>query len=163
MDRLQRNIKFNRLLHHFGRYINIYCTLHSDSPDDAEELTCKVYEVLLRSIDSMHADTPFQMQRWLHRVMHSTLRRHRLQRRMEYLDEVLEAGTVDEPVTDDNEASETLDELLSLVSADEEALMRKLVAGYTRLEIARDEGISYDALNQRIHRIILKIRNKYKI
>ena len=41
------------MLHHFGRYIIFYCTLHSDSPDDAEELTCKVYEVLLRSMDSV--------------------------------------------------------------------------------------------------------------
>ena len=55
MNRLQRDIKYNRLLREFGRYINMYCTLHTDTPGDAEELAVKVMEAVLGSIEGMHA------------------------------------------------------------------------------------------------------------
>lgn len=46
MNRLQRDIKYNRLLREFGRYINLFCTLYTDTPDDAEVLAVKVMEAV---------------------------------------------------------------------------------------------------------------------
>ena len=162
MNRLQRDIKYNRLLREFGRYINMYCTLHTDTPGDAEELAVKVMEAVLGSIEGMHATSRRQKKRWLHSVMRSTLHRYRQRSGMTSLDEALAAGAIVEPAVAGNDAAETLDDLLALVSPDEEALLRRLVAGYTRHELADELGVSYAALNQRIHRIIVKIRNRYK-
>lgn len=36
----------NRLLREFGWYINLFCTLYTDTPDDAEVLAVKVMEAV---------------------------------------------------------------------------------------------------------------------
>lgn len=148
------------LLHDYGGNIRHYCIVHSDTLYEAQELAQEVMATLWRRMGTLADDsTPRQVNRWLHRVMRSTfldhLRRHPRPRTVP----LAAAEGYDDGQDYD---AELLDALLQHLDADEHRLMDQYLAGYKAAEIAREHKISADAVRQRVHRIILKLRTIYK-
>lgn len=149
------------LLHDYGKQIRRYCISHGDTAYEAQELMQEVMTNLWRRLPSVDADSsPRQLNRWLQRVMHTTfldyLRRHLLRPRTVPLNDADGLG-----LGQDYDA-ELLDALLQHLDDEERCMMERYLAGYNATEISAEHHRSPDAVRQRIHRIILKLRTIYR-
>ena len=125
-----------------------------------EDMVQEVWIALWLRFDQLKTNAPELMQRaWLKRITQSVL--VVLYRRSgpdpERLTPTLFNTLPDSPV----DYAESIDDLMSTLSSDEERMMRMRLKGYDAQEIADEFGMERNAVYVRINRIITKLRRRY--
>lgn len=125
-----------------------------------EDMVQEVWIALWLRFDQLKTNAPELMQRaWLKRITQSVL--VDLYRRSgpdpERLTPTLFNTLPDSPV----DYAESIDDLMSTLSSDEERMMRMRLEGYDAQEIADEFGMERNAVYVRINRIITKLRRRY--
>ena len=125
-----------------------------------EDMVQEVWIALWLRFDQLKTNAPELMQRaWLKRITQSVL--VVLYRRSgpdpERLTPTLFNTLPDSPV----DYAESIDDLMSTLSSDEERMMRMRLEGYDAQEIADEFGMERNAVYVRINRIITKLRRRY--
>ena len=149
------------LLGDFHRHIEHYCVSHSNSRAEADDLMQEVFIAVWNNIDSLHHNsTPRQTNRWLFKVMRTVFIRHLRQqlRHAEPLPEALAATT--EVAEYDKEL---LYELIAHLPSDDQKLLQLRFEGYNNIEIAQQIGLKANTLNQRMSRIVKKMKDIYTL
>lgn len=147
--------RYEALLRSFRRHIEHYCFTHSGSADEAAELVQAVFNKVWNSIGTLSPDSsPQQVNRWMKVVMRSVAGSWFRRKRVETvpLDEA--AQVTDQPAYD----AELLDDLMSHLDAEERILLQERLDGYSSTEIGERHGIKANAVDQRIFRIINKLK-----
>ena len=155
-DDIERTKRYLALLQTFKGHIFNYCYSHSNDEADAEDLMQEIFTAVWQGIPGLRSDSsPRQQNRWLQHVMRTAFFRHLRQR--------LPFATV--PLTPDNDRAddsntehELLDELLGHLTDDERHLVQQRLQGYSYAEIAEQEQLNENAVKQRFHRIINKLK-----
>lgn len=125
-----------------------------------EDMVQEVWIALWLRFDQLKTDAPELMQRaWLKRVTQSVL--VDLYRRAESEPERLTPALVNTLPDTHVDYAESIDDLMSSLSNDEERLMRMRLAGYDAQEIADEFKMERNAVYVRINRIITKLRRRY--
>lgn len=125
-----------------------------------EDMVQEVWIALWLRFDQLKTNAPELMQRaWLKRVTQSVL--VDLYRRSEPESERLTPALVNTLPDTHVDYAESIDDLMSSLSNDEEHLMRMRLAGYDAQEIADEFKIERNAVYVRINRIITKLRRRY--
>lgn len=125
-----------------------------------EDMVQEVWIALWLRFDQLKTNAPELMQRaWLKRVTQSVL--VDLYRRAESESERLTPALVNTLPDTHVDYAESIDDLMSSLSNDEERLMRMRLAGYDAQEIADEFKIERNAVYVRINRIITKLRRRY--
>ena len=125
-----------------------------------EDMVQEVWIALWLRFDQLKTNAPELMQRaWLKRITQSVL--VVLYRRSgpdpERLTPTLFNTLPDSPV----DYAESIDDLMSTLSSDEERMMRMRLEGYDAQEIADEFGMERNAVYVRINRIITKLQRRY--
>lgn len=138
-----------------------YDFAHGDIPR-CKDMVQEVWIMLWLKFDTMTSRTAWQQRLWVRRVTRSVL--VDLYRReagnadilvhLEDLDEDIADGDVRAP----GDVAERIDELFSLLTPDEQHLMRMRLGGHSAGEIATELKIETNAVYQRVNRIITKLR-----
>ena len=120
----------------------------------------EVWIALWLKFDDLKTDvTEWEQRAWVKRVTRSVLvdLYRRSEPESERLTPVL-INTIPDTCVD---YAESIDDLMSSLSNDEERLMRMRLAGYDAQEIADEFKIERNAVYVRINRIITKLRRRY--
>ena len=154
--------RYLRLLNDHEKQIQHFCILHSDSRFEACTLMQEVLEHVWLRFDSLDAtSSPRQINRWLQHVMRSTFIDHLRHWRHHVVNtEPLEAAAGQE--APDNGEMELIDALLCHLNPQERQLVDDHLAGFTHAEIADHHHLTKNAVSQRLHRIVLKLKTIYK-
>lgn len=150
--------RFEALLHDFGRHIKKFCVRRAGSADEASDLAQEVAMAVWESIGDLRADsTPWQLNRWLRRVMQSAVSDYFRHRRVSTVP-IEEASDIPDLPRVDNEL---LNALLQHLDEEERRLMDERLAGYGVAELAERHEVSPNAMSQRFCRMIQKLRQIY--
>lgn len=156
-----RHEKFMALLGTFNKHIEHYCVAHSNSHDEADDLMQEVFIAVWTSIDGLHSDsTPRQVNRWLYKVMRTVFIRH-LRHQPGHgapLSDAMEIATEESEYD-----SELLEELIAHLPADDQELLKFRFMGYSNIEMAQKLGLKVNTLNQRMTRIVKKMKDIYTL
>ncbi len=146
------------LAEHGGQILN-YCCMIGVDLDTTRSLVQEVNIAIWLALDRLDpSSSPRQVNRWIQKVMRHTIYDYCFRRRRistQPLD-----NTIPLPAPD-NADRELLDELVSYLPADDRLLMQQLLDGYSRAEIAAADGITRNAVDQRVHRIVNKMKTIY--
>ena len=136
-----------------------YDFAHGDIPR-CEDMVQEVWIALWLRFDQLKINAPELMQRaWLKRVTQSVL--VDLYRRAESEPERLTPALVNTLPDTHVDYAESIDDLMSTLSDDEERLLRMRLEGYDAQEIADEFKMERNAVYVRINRIITKLRRRY--
>ena len=125
-----------------------------------EDMVQEVWIALWLRFDQLKTNAPELMQRaWLKRVTQSVL--VDLYRRAESEPERLTPALVNTLPDTHVDYAESIDDLMSTLSDDEERLLRMRLEGYDAQEIADEFKMERNAVYVRINRIITKLRRRY--
>lgn len=159
MDRREEDTfgLYAEMLHAFRAHILSFCYRHGRDATDADQLLVAISNAMLNGIASLRADSsPKERNRWLHRLMHHAYADHRRAHPpVVPLDHALDIA-----VESDTDA-ELIESLLQHLDPDERAFLQERLAGYTPAEQSAMHRISRDAVYQRYHRIVQKLKNIY--
>ena len=151
--------RYEALLHDFRRHIEHYCFSRSRSADEAADLVQAVLEKVWNGIGTLRPDsTPRQVNRWLRQVMRSAVSNWFRRGRVATMPLDASAEVMGQQSYD----ADLLDELLAHLNDDERALLQERFAGYTSAEIGEKYGISANAVDQRMLRIVNKLKRIVK-
>ncbi|MBQ8703309.1 MAG: sigma-70 family RNA polymerase sigma factor [Bacteroidales bacterium] len=149
---------YAELLRDFQSHLLSYCYRHSRDEADADQLLVGITNAMLRGVRTLRPDSsPSERNRWLRRLMRQTLADHR--RRQPSFVSIDHA--IDIAVESDADA-ELVESLLQHLNPDERALLQDRLAGFTPSELSGRYNVSVDAIYQRYHRIIKKLKTIYK-
>lgn len=147
--------RYEALVRDFGRHIEHYCFTHSSSAEEAAELVQAVLDKVWSSLGTLSPDSsPRGVNRWLKTVMRSVSGSWFRRRRVETVS-LDEAVLVADKSTYD---AELLDDLLSHLGDEERSLLQERLEGYSSAEIGERHGINANAVDQRMFRIINKLK-----
>ncbi|MBQ3580155.1 MAG: sigma-70 family RNA polymerase sigma factor [Bacteroidales bacterium] len=125
-----------------------------------EDMVQEVWIALWLKFDQLRTDYSERQQRaWVKRVTRSVL--VDLYRRSEPEPERLPALAADTLPTVAVSYADEIDDLMAMLPADDERLMRMRLEGYDAQEIADAFGIERNAVYQRVNRIITKLRKSH--
>lgn len=148
------SLKFSDMLGRYGGHIARYCYFHANSNSEAKDLIQEVEVALWQSLETLRATTPRQTTRWVNSLMRNTVSTHFRRKRLKTVPLEQAVGL---PVADDAEM-EHLESLVAHLEPDEQQLIRLLFDGYSRAEIAAEEGLTVGAIHQRMHRILNRLK-----
>ena len=156
---MERNDAFTALLMRHSKMLWRMCWYRVDGDEErCKDMLQEVYLLLWERFDGLRPDaSPTQERAWVRWQVRSVF--YRVGRRRS-----LDVSTLTDHLADtmpDEETarcSETLDELLSTLNGDERKVIQLYLEGYQGDEIGKRMGVSRDAVYQRMHRIILKLR-----
>ncbi|MBQ6955152.1 MAG: RNA polymerase sigma factor [Bacteroidales bacterium] len=147
--------RYEALLRDFGRHIEHYCFTHCSSAFEASELVQAVLDKVWNGIATLRPDSSSrQVNRWLQKVMRSAAADWFRRRRGHTVPLEATALVADQPSYD----TELLDDLLSYLSDEERVLLQERLDGYSSAEIGERHGIAANAVDQRIFRIVNKLK-----
>lgn len=147
--------RYEALVRDFGRHIEHFCFTHSRSADEAAELVQAVLDKVWSSIGTLSPDSsPRGVNRWLKTVMCSVSGSWFRRRRVETVPLEEAVQMADQPSYD----AELFDDLLSHLNNEERALLQERLDGYSSAEIGERRGIKANAIDQRMFRIINKLK-----
>ena len=160
----EKYYRYLMLLNDYEKHLQHFCLSHTDSRQEACTLMQEIMANIWERWDTHYADaTPQQTNRWLQRIMYSTFIEHLRLWKWKNIDTVL-LDEIPEPEAPDNGDMELLDELLGHLAPQERDIVDDHLAGFTHSEIASRHNITKNAVSQRMHRIIdklKKIKRKY--
>lgn len=147
--------RYEALVCDFGRHIEHYCFIRSHSADEAAELVQAVLDRVWSSIGTLSSDSsPRGVNRWLKTVMRSVAGSWFRRRRVETVPIDEADQMADQPPYD----AELLDDLLSHLDDEERALLQERLDGYSSAEIGLRHDLKANAVDQRMFRIINKLK-----
>ncbi|MBQ8704008.1 MAG: sigma-70 family RNA polymerase sigma factor [Bacteroidales bacterium] len=156
---IDKRIRYLALLRIFQQHIANFCNAHSDSLAEAEDLMQEVFAYLWEKIDQLRPDSTLQQQnRWLHRVMVTTLVRHLRHHPFRHRVSLAAASRL---AADEDSSAELLDDILSVLPPADRQLIDARLQGYSYAEIAETVHSTPEAVKQRVYRIMKTLR-KYK-
>ena len=112
-----------------------------------EDMVQEVWIMLWLKFDTMTGRSEWQQRVWVRRVTHNVL-----------VDLYRKKSPDLEPVTEESDVAERIDDLFSALTPDEQHLMRMRLEGYSAEEIAAGLKIEPNAVYQRVNRIMNKLR-----
>ena len=112
-----------------------------------EDMVQEVWIMLWLKFDTMTGRSEWQQRVWVRRVTRSVL-----------VDLYRKKHPDLEPVTEESDVAERIDDLFSALTPDEQHLMRMRLEGYSAEEIAAGLKIEPNAVYQRVNRIMNKLR-----
>ena len=125
-----------------------------------EDMVQEVWIALWLRFDQLKTNAPELMQRaWVKRITRSVL--VDLYRRSEPESERLTPVLINTIPDTSVDYAESIDDLMSTLSDDEERLLRMRLEGYDAQEIAAEFKMERNAVYVRINRIITKLRRRY--
>lgn len=156
-DNIERQIRYLAMIRIFERHITNFCSVHSDSLAEAEDLMQEVFADLWEKIGQLRADsTPAQQNRWLRRLMITTLVRH-LRHNPFYYHVPLKAAQA--VAVEEDRSAEQLEEILACLAPGDRQVIDARLQGYNYAEIAAMLKTTPEAVKQRVYRI-MKILKK---
>lgn len=126
-----------------------------------EDMVQEVWIVLWLRFDELNEEyNEWQQRVWVKRITRSVLvdLYRRSEPKAEQLTPVLIQTMPDTTIN----LAEDIDELLAMLPAKEERLMRMRLEGYDATEIADEFGINRNAVYQRVNKIMNKLRNRHE-
>ena len=132
-----------------------YDFAHGDIPR-CEDMVQEVWIMLWLKFDTMNSQSEWQQRVWVRRVTRSVLvdlyrKKHP---DLEPVTEEMSASVA----TETSDVAERIDDLFSVLTPDEQRLMRMRLEGYSAEEIAAGLKIESNAVYQRVNRIMNKLR-----
>ena len=153
---IEKRIRYLALIRIFQQHITNFCSVHSDSLAEAQDLMQEVFANLWEKIDQLReGSTPAQQNRWLHRVMVTTLVRHL--RHHPFYRRLPMASAAHLPV-EENHNAELLDDLLSHLDPSDRQVIEARLQGYSFAELAERLHTTPEAVKQRVYRIVKSLR-----
>lgn len=132
-----------------------YDYAHSDIPR-CEDMVQEVWIMLWLKFDTMTGRSEWQQRVWVRRVTRSVL--VDLYRKKSPDLELVSEEMAESVATEESDVAERIDDLFSVLTPDEQRLMRMRLEGYTAEEIASSLNIEQNAVYQRVNRIMNKLR-----
>ena len=122
-----------------------------------EDMVQEVWIMLWLKFDTMTGRSEWQQRVWVRRVTRSVLvdlyrKKHP---NLEPVTEEMSASVA----TETSDVAERIDDLFSVLTPDEQRLMRMRLDGYSAKEIAAEQKIENNAVYQRVNRIMNKLRH----
>lgn len=158
-DTTYEDLRYAALLDSYRANIVAFCSRHSDSVYEAEELMQDILVAVWEQLGALRRDSsPRQVNRWLQRVMRTVLvRRLRAGRRRDAVPLAVDIAA------DDSDAAlrETIDDLVAHLGPDDREAVRLRLEGYDNGEIAASLGVSANSVNQRFFRLIPRLKKIY--
>ena len=156
---IEKRIRYLAMIRIFQQHITNFSSMHSDSLAEAQDLMQEIFANLWEKIDQLRVEsTPAQQNRWLRRVMVTTLVRHL--RHNPFYRRVPLAMAAHLPVEDEH-SKELLDDLLSHLAPLDRRVIEARLQGYSFAEIAEEQHTTPEAVKQRVYRIV-KTLKKYR-
>lgn len=156
---IEKQIRYLALMRIFEQHITNFCSVYSDSLAEAQDLMQEFYANMWEKIDQLRPESTLaQQNRWIHRVLVTTLVRHL--RHNPFHRRVPLAAAARMPAADDHTA-ELLDDILSVLPPADRRLIDARLQGYSFAEIAENLHSTPEAVKQRVYRI-MKTLKKYK-
>lgn len=121
-----------------------------------EDMVQEVWIMLWLKFDTMTGRSEWQQRVWVRRVTRSVL--VDLYRREHPPLEPITAEMEETVAAESSDVAERIDDLFSVLTPDEQRLMRMRLDGYSAEEIAAELGIATNAVYQRVNRIMNKLR-----
>ena len=154
-----KRIRYLAMLRIFQKHIANFCSVHSDSLAEAEDLMQEIFAALWERIDQLRPDSTVKQQyRWLHRLMVTTVIRH-LRHHPFYRPLPLSAAR--QLPAEEDSSTELLDDLLASLPPPDRQVIDARLQGYSYAEIAESLHSSPEAVKQRMYRIIKNLKKKY--
>jgi RNA polymerase sigma factor (sigma-70 family) len=122
-----------------------------------EDMVQEVWIMLWLKFDTMTGRSEWQQRVWVRRVTRSVLV-DLYRKKHPDLEPVTEEMS-ESVFTEESDVAERIDDLFSVLTPDEQRLMRMRLDGYSAEEIATEFGIVPNAVYQRVNRIMNKLRN----
>lgn len=150
----EQALVYAELMERYGRLVNTYCLLRAESLDEARGLHDAVDEAVWCGVGTLREGySERQLRHWLFKVVHhAAVDYHRRRRRHMPLDPSTPLAE-----SSDEATRELLDDLVGELPEADRSLVHRLLEGYTPRELAQQEGITYAAMRQRLHRIRVKL------
>ncbi len=102
---------------------------------------------------------PHEERAWV--TLHTRRTLNHLHRKSKHVYVSLTPDNSDALTCDNDSSCELVDDLLDTLSSADRQLVELRMKGYDATEIAEQMGITRDAVYQRLHRIVVKLRDKY--
>lgn len=156
---MQNSDPFDKLLKRHRPMVWRMCWISAHGNyERCRDLVQEVSIALWRHFDQLRPDATLQEERaWVRWQTRSVLDFHRRMQRPTPLP--LTPGMADMQAADDIlEQQEELEELMSTLNDDERRMLRLQLEGYRADEIAEAMGLKRDAVYQRLHRVVGKMR-----
>ncbi len=148
---------YAELMQAYRQHMLNFCWDHSANPAEADMLLVAVTNDLLRSVGTLRPDsTPRQRFRWLQRVMRHAYADYRTKS-----PGIVPLSKVPDIAVETDEEAELVNAMLQHLSDDERSFVEERLQGYKPQEQASMHHISCDAVYQRHHRILMKLRTIY--
>lgn len=159
MPRAEQDILtlYAELLHDYRQQILTFCWSHSNHLAEADMLLVDVTNAILRNVDTLHTDSsPRQRSRWLQRVMRHAYADYRKKN-----PRTAPLANAESIAVESDEEAQLVEALLEHLTPDERSFLEERLHGYTPDEQAAMHHLSRDAVYQRHHRIIQKLKTIY--
>ena len=121
-----------------------------------EDMVQEVWIMLWLKFDTMTGWSEWQQRVWVRRVTHNVL--VDLYRKRHPDLETVTSEMAEFVATEESDVAERIDDLFSVLTPDEQRLMRMRLEGYSAEEIAAGLEIEPNAVYQRVNRIMNKLR-----
>ncbi len=156
----ERERQYVQFITHFEGNIVKFCTDASDDSYDAQELMQEIFAALWEALPMLRPTSTRQQQnRWLYRVMQTTLIRHLRHRQHRYLTTTAMANTGDD--TSQDLLAELLDDLCAELPSGERTIVNDTLKGYSISEMAKRHNTTTAGIKSRMTRIKKKLRKIY--
>ena len=155
--------RYDHLLRHNSRSINLFCYLEARNPEDGRDLRQEVLTALWEGLENLKSDAgSWQEAAWVRRVMiRIGIDRDRQRKSLRREGHTVSLDCVPEPRQEENAVEGLLEELASYLAPEERQLLEENLAGYSAAELACVHGMSADGIRQRMYRIRKKMRTIY--
>ena len=155
--------RYDHLLRHNSRSINLFCYLEARNPEDGRDLRQEVLTALWEGLENLKSDAgSWQEAAWVRRVMiRIGIDRDRHRKSQRHVGYTLPLEQVSELCQEEDARTEVVKEMLAYLDPRERQLVEENLAGYSAAELARMHGVSADGIRQRMYRIRKKMRTIY--
>lgn len=156
---MDRQTAYTELLERYRLMVWRLCWVSANGNwSRCNDLVQEVSIALWLHFDTLRLDaTPGEKRAWVYWQCRSTLDlQRRLQKpSMQSLTNLLEESVADE---DTRRTQEEIEDLMAVLSPEEQRLVKLYLEGYRSNEIAKTMGLSRDSVYQRMHRVVVKAR-----
>ncbi len=124
-----------------------------------EDMVQEVWIMVWLKFDKMNSTSEWQQRAWVRKVTHNVL--IDLYRREHPPMEPLTVDMEESIAAEDHDVAERIDDLMAVLTPEEQQLMRMRLDGYSADEIADKLMIETNAVYQRVNRIMNKLRRRH--
>ncbi|MBQ6046372.1 MAG: sigma-70 family RNA polymerase sigma factor [Bacteroidales bacterium] len=157
MDSIEKLERYNDFMGRFSRHVENYCIDHSGSREEALDLMQEVRMRIWTSLDGFEGRSGGEENNWLKMVMRSAVTD--FYRRDRHVDTV-RIESVEVAAEEDCWAE--LRDMLQWLEVAERELVEERLSGLSSEEMGQRHGITANNVNQKMFRIIKKLKEIYE-